>query len=164
MSLHGSLVDSGTLHQSQVSAIFLLLVTIFKAALTASVGTCFAQHLWLILRAKETPISRIEKLFILRTNLLALADHKAILKAPILFLMALFVWCIGIAAIYPPGSITVGSHPHAAMEMMEVSVMNPTPPTGMDLDAYVRLPSLGELWPLYYRPQGRSKNLTLNFG
>jgi hypothetical protein len=119
-------VDRGWFQQSYVSAVSILLVTIFKSSLTASVGTCFAQHLWLVLRGDATSISMIEKLFVLRHSVLALGNPRVIGKAPLLFLMALYVWGLGIATIYPPGAITVGSHPYVLNKTMDVSVLNPS--------------------------------------
>lgn len=140
-------MDSHRLSQSQVSSVVLLLVTCFKAILTASVGMCFAQHLWLILRGRETSISLIEKLFTSRTNALALFDPRVIARAPLLFLMALYVWCIGIAMIYPPGSLTVASVPHVSTHFRELLVVSPP-------SAPENTPGLfgnGDLWPTLAR-------------
>src|SRR4051794_22884842 len=63
-NLNGKPVDTSYLTQSQVSAVSILLTTIFKAALTASMGTCFAQHLWYLLRGTTMSLSTIEMLFI----------------------------------------------------------------------------------------------------
>lgn len=122
---------------------------VFKATLTASIGSCFAQHLWLVLRTDTTSVSLIEKLFVLRSNVIALGDPKAISRAPILCSMALYVWCIGIATIYPPGSITVEWQPHVTTYNMEVSIMNPAPAKGLKLEDYLRSPTLADLRPMY---------------
>jgi hypothetical protein len=104
----------------------------FKAALTASVGTCFAQHLLLVLRGKAIPLNTIEKLFTLRTSVLAMCDMRSIWRAPLLFLMALFVWCLGIATIYPPGALVVTFEAHTFTKESNMSVMNPPIPRDLD--------------------------------
>ncbi|KAH7402200.1 hypothetical protein DE146DRAFT_631451 [Phaeosphaeria sp. MPI-PUGE-AT-0046c] len=142
-NLNGSPLDTESLSQSEVSSLALLLVTLFKASLTASVGSCFAQHLWLILRGRATSISLVEKLFVLRSNALALGDPRAIRRAPILFLMALYVWCIGIAMIYPPGSLIVVLVPYLSTNDREVLMMNPSPSTTFDATMFDR----EEPWP-----------------
>jgi hypothetical protein len=126
-ALDGTLVDDRYLQQPQVSAISLLLVTIFKASFTAGVGTCFAQFLWWTLRGMATAIAIVEKLFLLRSNLFALANARSAWKAPVLFLMALAVWCIGIATIYPPGALIVVSLPYASTQNLNMSVWQPEP-------------------------------------
>jgi len=103
----------------------ILLTTLFKASVTASVGLCFAQHLWLLLRGRPTPIALVDKLFTLRTNIFALVDPRSMWRAPVLFSMALFVWCLGIAMIYPPGALTVALEAWPSEKNMRLSVMNP---------------------------------------
>lgn len=128
-TLDGAVVDSGILKQSQVNALSLLLTTLFKAALTPCVGTCFAQHLWYLLRGAATPVSLIEKLFVLRTNIFALGDARAVHRAPLLFAMALFVWCLSIITIYPPGALIITLEPSIFIETRNISVMNPGVPS-----------------------------------
>jgi hypothetical protein len=116
----------------------ILLVTLFKSSIAAAVGSCFAQHLWLVLRGGATSVALIEKLFALRNNVLALADPRTIWRAPVLFLMALFIWCLGIATIYPPGALTVGPWPSTLVNDMEVLSMNRPPPTEFDPNTFAR--------------------------
>ncbi|KAF2823394.1 hypothetical protein CC86DRAFT_298749, partial [Ophiobolus disseminans] len=72
------------------------------------------------------PISLVDKLFTLRTKIFALIYPRAIWRAPVLFLMALFVWCLGFAMIYPPRALSVTLHPWRSNRDMKLSVMNPT--------------------------------------
>lgn len=123
--LNGARLDTKRISQPQISSIALLLVTSFKAAVTASVGSCFVQHLWFVLRGPETPISLVEQLFVFRNNVLAMGNWRAVWRAPILFLMALYIWCIGIAMAYPPGSLTVMSLAHKTTDSREVTTFNP---------------------------------------
>jgi hypothetical protein len=78
-------------------------------------------------------LSTIEKLFILRTNLLALGDLRSTWRAPLLVLMALLVWCLGLATIYPPGALIVTFEAHTFTEKQNLSVMNPPFPQDLDL-------------------------------
>jgi hypothetical protein len=132
-SLDGKLTETSYLTQSQVSAVSILLTTIFKTALTTSVGICFAQHLWFILRGNATSLVTIEKLFAVRTNLLALGDFRVIRRAPLLFLMALLVWCLGPATITPPGALIVTFEAQNYTDPYNISVMNPPVPQELDL-------------------------------
>jgi hypothetical protein len=131
--LDHKLTDTSYLTQTQTSAISILLTTIFKAALTASVGICFAQHLWFILRRNAISLSAIEKLFVFRSNLLVLGDLRSICTAPLLFFMALLIWCLGIAMIYPPGALIVVIEASNYTENRNMSVMNPPVPQELDL-------------------------------
>lgn len=117
----------------------------FKAAITACVGLCFAQHLWYILRGAATPISLIEKLFILQNNLFAIGDIRVVRRAPLLFAMALFGWCLGIATIYPPGALIITLEPYTFIEDRNISVMNPPVPLDFNPfmeDEYLQYPRL----------------------
>jgi hypothetical protein len=55
-----------------------------------------------------------------------------------LVLMAAYIWCLGIALIYPPGALTIESRPYMSTNDMEVLVMNRAPPTEFDPETYVR--------------------------
>jgi hypothetical protein len=140
--LDGKLTDTSYLTQSQVSAVSILLTTVFKAALTASLGICFAQHLWFVLGGDATSLSTIEKLFAFRTNILALSHLRSIRRAPLLFLMALLVWCLGLATVYPPGALIVISQAHSFTENYNMSVMNPPVPKDLDLAGNATFPTL----------------------
>jgi hypothetical protein len=47
--------------------------------------------------------------------------------------MALLVWCLGIATIYPPCALIVTLEAHTYTEKYNISVMNPTVPQSLDL-------------------------------
>lgn len=135
-------VDTSFLTQTQVSAVSILLSTIFKAALTASMGMCFAQHLWYLLRGTAMSLSTVEMLFVIRTDILALLNPQGIRRAPLLFLMALLVWCIGLATIYPPGALIVVFQAQEFTESRNLSVMNPPLPLHLDLAGDDNFPTL----------------------
>jgi hypothetical protein len=90
------------------------------------------------------PLSAIEKLFVFRTNILVLGDPRSICMAPLLFLMALLVWCLGLATIYPPGALIVTFEAHNYTENRNISVMNPPIPQDMDIGGNVTFPSLSQ--------------------
>jgi hypothetical protein len=152
------LTDKSYLTQSQISAVSILLTTIFKAALTASTGICFAQNLWHVLRGNAISLSTIENLFVIRTNLLALSDFRVIWRAPLLFLLALLVWCLGLAVIYPPGALIVTFEAHTFTENYNMSVMNPPVPQDLDLAGNDTFPTLGEVVLVTY-PAGSGGGL-----
>lgn len=140
--LHQKAVDTSLLTQRQVSAVSILLSTIFKAALTASVGTCFAQHLWYLLRGPAMSLSTVEMLFILRTNIFALLKPQGLYRAPLLWLMALLTWGLSIATIYPAGALTVAFEAQTITELHNMSVMNPPLPPNLDLAGDDNFPTL----------------------
>lgn len=132
-TLDGKLTETSYLTQTQVSAVSILLTTIFKTALTVSVGICFTQHLWFILRGNPISLETIEKLFAVRTSIVALSDFRVIWRAPLLFLMALLVWCLGLATITPPGALIVTFEARNYTDPYNMSVMNPSVPRELDL-------------------------------
>jgi hypothetical protein len=60
----------------------------------------------------------------------------------LLFLMALLVWCLGLATVYPPGALIVVSEPHTFTENYNMSVMNPPVPKDLDLAGNDTFPTL----------------------
>jgi hypothetical protein len=47
--------------------------------------------------------------------------------------MALFVWLVPIATIYPPGALTVTSRLYFEVKSLDVSIMNPPAPANFDV-------------------------------
>ncbi len=114
------------LHQSYVTTISLLLSAVFRAAIIGSVSFAFAQHLWWQLRRKALTISRIEQLFNLRSNPFELTRLRGVLASPTLFVMAVFVWTVPLAVIYPPSALTVSTRPYTTYEELEVPILTPS--------------------------------------
>lgn len=131
--LDGSSAEHRQLEQSEVTAISLLITTAFKACIVTSVSISFAQHLWHLVRVKSLRITRIEQLFCIRSNPLELARLKAVLEAPLLFLMAVMIWLIPIAIIYPPSALIVVSTPYSYVRAVDTSILNPPLPLNFDL-------------------------------
>jgi hypothetical protein len=52
--------------------------------------------------------------------------------------MATYIWCLGIATIYPPGALTIQSRPYVSSNDIEALVMNHAPPTEFDPGTYLR--------------------------
>jgi hypothetical protein len=87
-------------------------------------------------------LATIEKLFILRTNLLALGDLRSTWRAPLLVSMALLVWCLGLATIYPLGALIVTFKAHTFTENHNIPVMNPPVPRNLDFAQNNTFPTL----------------------
>lgn len=122
--LDGRVVDNGPFRQSIVTTVSLLLVTAVRICLVGCVGLCFAQHLWHVLRETALPIFRIEQLFCIRSNPLVLANPRVAWSTPLLFTMAIYIWFIELAAVYPPGALTVDSRPFLNTTQINTAVIN----------------------------------------
>jgi hypothetical protein len=60
--------------------------------------------------------------------------------------MALLVWSLGLATIYPPGSLIVTFEAHTFTETHSMSVMNPPVPQNFNFTKYNNdFPTLGTL-------------------
>ncbi|OAL55276.1 hypothetical protein IQ07DRAFT_627422, partial [Pyrenochaeta sp. DS3sAY3a] len=126
--LDGSMTQERRFRQSHITTLSLLLTTIFKACIVGCVGLAFTQHIWHNLRQRTFTIDCIEHLFSLRSNPVELARLKASLEALILFAMAVFVWLVPIAIIYPPSALTVEIRPFLVMKVISVPVLFPFDP------------------------------------
>jgi hypothetical protein len=124
--LNGTLAEHRRLGQSQITAISLLITTAFKACAIGAISLSFAQHLWHVIRRKALKIARIEQLFSIRSNPFELAKVGIVRDTPLLLLMALTVWLISIAAIYPPSALTTVARPYSTTIDTLMSTLSPS--------------------------------------
>ena len=122
VQLHDSIAsgEQARISQTWVTAISLLLVTIFKASLLGGVGLSSTQYLWRVLRGKPLAVSTVESLFQMRQNPLELFNYRLILSVS--FLLAMFTWTVPLAAIYPPTALTIDTTPFLVTERLPISV------------------------------------------
>lgn len=81
--------------------------------------------MWLIFRKRTFAIRQIEQLFNLRFNILDVLKVQHVPGAPVLFAMAVFVWLLPVATVYPPSALTVSSHGYTQTENLNVSILDP---------------------------------------
>lgn len=111
--------------QTYVTTTSLLLVTAFRAALTATIGLSYTQYLWKSLRSYHLKVGFIEELFQIRNNPLRLLNRSVLQHAPTLLAVAIFTWLVPIAMIYPPGALVVSVDSWNYAEKFNVSVIQP---------------------------------------
>ncbi|KAJ8108732.1 hypothetical protein OPT61_g7964 [Boeremia exigua] len=151
---------STSIPQSYVTTVSLVLVTAFRAALVASIGVCYTQYLWCILRRRTLEVEVIEELFQIRANVLRLLNWALVRCTPSLVLVATLSWIIPIATIYPPGALTVGIEMRTVEQQFMASVI---PESGKLMSDVTKLngsntpPSFGTLIDNYY-PCNASNN------
>ncbi|KAH6849525.1 hypothetical protein B0T12DRAFT_504305 [Alternaria alternata] len=102
----------------------LVLVTAFRAALVASIGTCYTQFLWATLRKRVLKVSLIEDLFQVQTNPFHFFNYQLYFKTPVLVAVAIFCWLVPIATVYPPGTLVVEIQPSSIDISFNVSVFH----------------------------------------
>ena len=88
------------------------------------------------------PIDTIERFFVLRNNIFALCDLRSTWRSPTLIAMALSVWCLGLATIYPPGALIVSIEPYTSTDKLEMAVTNPSIPRDLDFAGADSFPTL----------------------
>jgi hypothetical protein len=62
----------------------------------------------------------------MRHNLLKLANPRVMLSRS--FLIAVYMWLVPLAAVYPPGALTITSKPQLRTELVHMSVLEPPIP------------------------------------
>lgn len=133
-----------SIKQSWVTTISFLLVTLIRGALTLSAGTSFVQYLWGLLQEEYISLRDIERMFSLRTSLLASLNPQVAWKVPLLFSMGAFLWLLPVALIYPPGALVVSMDAHHSLQSLNMSVLNQTFPNDFSpLDVALHY------WPSY---------------
>jgi hypothetical protein len=99
----------GSIPQSYVATMSLVLGLLFRSSLCASLTIAFTQALWRLLRLKALSLSSIEVLFKITQNPIMLFFPEGVKATKILFLLALFSWTLPIAITFPPGALIVVS-------------------------------------------------------
>lgn len=99
---------STTIPQAYVTTVSLVLVTVFRAALVASVTTCYTQFLWRTFRQRSLKVQVIEDLFQVHGNAFRLANNTLLRNLPALTAIVAFCWLVPVAMIFPPGALVVG--------------------------------------------------------
>jgi hypothetical protein len=79
----------------------------------------------------------------------------------LLVFMALFLWCLGIATIYPPGALIVTFEAYTFTEKANLSVINPPIPPDLDFASNGSFPTLsrgdfGDHYKLEPDPNGNA--------
>ena len=95
--------------QSWVTSISLVLANSFRLSVCFCIGVAFTQHLWRTVRVKSMSVGNLDQLHYLRNDITALFSTSLIRLSPTLVAMGCLGWLISIAAIFPPGAITVTS-------------------------------------------------------
>ncbi|EAT79388.1 hypothetical protein HBH56_100850 [Parastagonospora nodorum] len=106
--------------QSYATFVSLLLVTLFKASLLGCAGICSTQYLWRVLRGPPITVSTVESLFQIRHNPLEQFCFRTIISVS--FLLAAYAWTVPLAAMYPPGALTINATPFLLTESVSMSV------------------------------------------
>jgi hypothetical protein len=150
--LNGDVADGRfAIPQSYVTATSLILAALFRASLLGSVGICFAQILWRLLRDRPLPVSGIESILQMRSNPLELFDTSVVRRATALSLVALYMWIVPLAVTFPPGALTIAATEFKISETLNVSVINPSLPKDLDpssskMEGFVK--PMGLFWEL----------------
>jgi hypothetical protein len=140
--LDGTRTEHQSIRQSHVTAISLLIVTGYKASITLAVGIAFSQYMWHVFRRKTFAIRHIEQLFGLRSNFFDIMKMQNSPGAPILFAMAIFVWVLPVATVYPPSALTVSALRYTQKEMRNISILDP-PQT--EFDPWKKTPNIDSM-------------------
>lgn len=117
---------TGSIPQQYVTVASILLSNVFRAALVLSLSMAFTQYLWYMMRNSSMKVSTIELLYGIRGNFLLLLYPAVISAAPVLFLLAGLGWMVQIAAIYPPGALTIVPSPFEGRSPVTVPGFNAT--------------------------------------
>lgn len=83
--------DGAPMSQSMATATSIILSTLFRATLLGSIGMCYAQYVWRMLRDQAIPVHIIEGLFQLRSNPTELANVWFLKHGLLLFGIALYM-------------------------------------------------------------------------
>ncbi|KAI1083464.1 hypothetical protein F5B20DRAFT_595472 [Whalleya microplaca] len=98
---------STLLQQQLITIVGTTLAFLFRMFMTISTGAAFAQQLFHSLRITDESIGHLDMLFDLSNNALYLGNIRLWLSHPELLAIALMIWSLPLAAVFPPGAINV---------------------------------------------------------
>lgn len=108
----GSLTQSGSGEQTWALRIGTALAFLNKTCLTTIVALVVAQQVWYTLRRTAMTVDGIDGMFDILNNPLALfASWDVIGHAKVVLLVALLSWCLPLASVVTPATLSVGTQP-----------------------------------------------------
>lgn len=118
--------DEGNFSQGWVTSDSNLVTNMFKTSSCGALSVAFTQYLWRIMRTCTLKNSHINTPHGIRNNLFLLTYPSIIKITPILFMIAILIWLIFIAIIYPPRALTVSSEPFSRSQQILVPNFDPS--------------------------------------
>ncbi|KAG8157592.1 hypothetical protein KVR01_012634 [Diaporthe batatas] len=127
-SLDGTIVSSDTRQEWALRAgtAFAFLT---HSSLVASAGTAYVQRLWVTVKRKQFRIGAIDNIFSLQSNPFSFLSWEVLSKAKVLCLLGVCIWCLPIASVITPATLSVVSG--SVTEIRTMNVPYPDYTTGM---------------------------------
>ncbi|EPE08740.1 hypothetical protein F503_04327 [Ophiostoma piceae UAMH 11346] len=123
-NIFASLVGDSVSQQIWANRIGTGLAFLCKTALSIVVGLVGAQQIWYTLRQKDASIYRIDGMFQLIENPLALLNWGLLWHAKLLSVLALVSWLLPLASIVTPSTLSVQSRPQLTTVEMTAPGLN----------------------------------------
>lgn len=95
-----------------------------KTLLAGAIIVAYKQHMWINLRYKANSVSTIDAVFAATHDLLSFLHPSFWTRAKIPALMALIAWCLPLAALIPPSTLTVTGAELYAERSTKVPTLN----------------------------------------
>lgn len=149
---------STSISQSWVSVVSFGLVQIFALSLGTSVTTGMAQLLWWYLRRKSFKLKTVDNMFSMHSRTISILDYAAWKGAPVLAVCALFVLCLPIVSVFPPGAMMVVFAEVPVVEAHSVPIFDPK------WRAQNNSNWLADHTTIWYGPESQTNGLTLGSG
>lgn len=120
-----SLTDGGSGQQTWALRIGTALAFLNKTALAAVVALVAAQQVWYTLRRTAMTVDGIDGLFDLLNNPLALfSSWDVVGHAKVVVLVAVLSWCLPLASVVTPATLSVGARPLSTTVTQAVPALN----------------------------------------
>ncbi|RYN95413.1 hypothetical protein AA0119_g8739 [Alternaria tenuissima] len=101
-----------------------ILAILVEISLLSGISVAYDQALWRLFRRKPLKAFIIDKLATLVFSPWNLFRKDIIVSAPLEWFLSLLCFLIAIAAVFPPGALTVKSEPFVLPEMQHIPTMN----------------------------------------
>lgn len=99
-----------------------LFAAVVATLLKIAIGSAYIQYIWLRLKQKHVSLGTIDAAFQAMDNLISLVIPELLKRMSIALIMVLVCWCIPIAQVFPPATLSVGSCDFHTEALIEASV------------------------------------------
>ncbi|POS75951.1 hypothetical protein DHEL01_v205650 [Diaporthe helianthi] len=141
-SLDGTIVTSDTRQEWALRAgtAFAFLT---HSSLVASAGTAYAQRLWVTVKRKQFRLGALDRMFSLQSSLFSFLSWEVLSRAKLLCLLGLCLWCLPIASVITPATLSVVSGSITDIRTMNVPYPDYTIDTAVNWANFEGVGNLG---------------------
>lgn len=101
-------VSNTIIKQQAIVAAGTAFAFLFRTSLMISLATTYHQLFWWSIRRRPLTFSMLDSLGALMNSMFEMLNYRAVVFSPALAAVAVLIWVISIASVFPPATLSVG--------------------------------------------------------